>query len=53
LASEGELFGLLDLVTTLQGGEAGALDAVKGPLQQVLPMLRQLGVSLTVNFPAS
>ena len=40
-----------DLATTMSGGEAGTLDAVKGPLQQVLPMLRQLGVALTVNFP--
>ncbi len=50
--TENELFGLLDLVTTMQGDESGAMDDVKGPLQQLLPLLRRLGVSLTVNFPA-
>ncbi|MCB0129965.1 MAG: hypothetical protein KDD78_03920 [Caldilineaceae bacterium] len=50
-ANEGELFGLLDLVTAMQGDDGGALAALKGPLQQLLPILTNLGVSLTVNFP--
>ena len=48
---EKELFDLIDLGGNMSEDAATALSAVKGPLQQVLPMLRQLGVSLTVNFP--
>ena len=49
--NEGELFDLMDLGGNMSDGAATALGAIKGPLQQVLPMLRQLGVSLTVQFP--
>ncbi len=49
--NEDELFDLMDLGGNMSDGAATALGAIKGPLQQVLPMLRQLGVSLTVQFP--
>jgi len=46
-----ELFDLIDLGGNLSEGAGKALGAIKGPLQQVLPLLSQMGVSLTVNFP--
>ena len=50
--SEDKLFSMLDLVTTMQGDDSGALSSLEGPLQQLLPVLRRIGASLTVNFPS-
>lgn len=49
---QNELFNLMDLGGALGGDSAGPLvETLKGTLQQVLPMLQQFGIGVTVNFP--